>query len=44
MAIFEEIAAYVEEFGQVRRDIHAYPETAFEEIRTSDIVAESSRL
>ena len=40
MAIFEEIAAYVEEFGQVRRDIHAYPETAFEEIRTSDIVAE----
>jgi amidohydrolase len=36
----DEIAAYAEEIGEIRRDIHAHPETAFEEFRTADIVAE----
>jgi len=40
MPVKEEIAAFAEEIGQWRRDIHAHPETAFEETRTSDIVAE----
>ena len=39
MAVKEEIAAYAPEFHDLRRDIHAHPETAFEEFRTSDIVA-----
>ena len=39
MAVKEEIAAYAPEFRDLRRDIHAHPETAFEEFRTSDIVA-----
>lgn len=40
MAVKEEIAAFQDEIGVWRRDIHAHPETAFEEFRTSDIVAE----
>jgi len=40
MPVKEEIAAYAAEFGDIRRDIHAHPETAFEEFRTADIVAE----
>jgi amidohydrolase len=32
-------AAEIEELIQVRRDLHAHPETAFEEVRTADIVA-----
>ena len=40
MPIKEEIAAYADEMAAWRRDIHAHPETAFEEMRTSDIVAE----
>ncbi|MBT6275181.1 MAG: amidohydrolase [Chromatiales bacterium] len=40
MPINEEIAAFADEMGQWRRDIHAHPETAFEETRTSDIVAD----
>ena len=40
MPIKEEIAAYAEEIGEIRRDIHAHPETAFEEFRTADIVAD----
>ncbi|MBT6096067.1 MAG: amidohydrolase [Rhodospirillaceae bacterium] len=40
MAIKEEIAAFASEFGDIRRDIHAHPETAFEEFRTADIVAD----
>jgi len=39
MPIKEEIAAYADEIGEIRRDIHAHPETAFEEFRTADIVA-----
>ena len=40
MPIKEEIAAFADEMAAWRRDIHAHPETAFEEMRTSDIVAE----
>jgi amidohydrolase len=40
MAVKEEIAAFAAEMRMWRRDIHAHPETAFEETRTSDIVAE----
>lgn len=40
MPVKDEIAAYAHEFGQIRRDIHAHPETAFEEVRTADIVAD----
>ena len=35
--------AEVEELVQVRRDLHAHPELAFEEVRTSGIVAERLR-
>lgn len=40
MPIKDEIAAFAHEFRDIRRDIHAHPETAFEEFRTADIVAE----
>lgn len=40
MAIKDEIAAFAGEMQEWRRDIHAHPETAFEEFRTSDLVAE----
>lgn len=40
MAVKEEIAAFQNEIRTWRRDIHAHPETAFEEFRTSDVVAE----
>jgi amidohydrolase len=40
MAVKEEIVAFAAEMRAWRRDIHAHPETAFEETRTSDIVAE----
>ncbi|MEK9752189.1 MAG: amidohydrolase, partial [Rhodospirillaceae bacterium] len=40
MPIKDEIAAYAHEFRDIRRDIHAHPETAFEEFRTAVIVAE----
>ena len=43
MPVIEEIKAYAEEFGQIRRNIHAHPETAYEEIRTAEIVAEQLR-
>jgi len=36
-------AADLEEMVQVRRDLHAHPETAFEEVRTSALVAERLR-
>ncbi|WP_066704172.1 amidohydrolase [Celeribacter ethanolicus] len=39
----EEIAAdtaFIEKMTAIRRDIHAHPETSFEEVRTSAIVAE----
>ncbi len=36
----ELIASYREELTRIRRDIHQHPETAYEENRTADIVAE----
>ena len=33
------IGAFADELTAIRRDIHKHPETAFEEVRTSDIVA-----
>jgi amidohydrolase len=39
MNIIERIAAYQADLTGVRRDIHAHPETAFEERRTADLVA-----
>jgi len=40
MAVKSEITKFVDELTVWRRDIHAHPETAFEEFRTADIVAE----
>lgn len=40
MAVKSEITAFVDELTEWRRDIHAHPETAFEEFRTADLVAE----
>ncbi len=41
MSVIEAIAACQEELTAWRRDIHAHPETAFEEERTADIVAKA---
>jgi len=41
MSVKDEIVAFADEMAGWRRDIHAHPETAFEEARTSDIVAET---
>ncbi len=40
MAIIERIGAFHDEMTGWRRDIHKHPETAFEEVRTSQIVAD----
>lgn len=40
MPLSDKITDLAEEFVRLRRDIHAHPETAFEEFRTADIVAE----
>jgi hippurate hydrolase len=39
MAIINRIAEFQPEMAEWRRDIHAHPETAFEETRTADTVA-----
>lgn len=39
MAVINRIADYHNDMTAWRRDLHAHPETAFEETRTSDIVA-----
>src|SRR5690349_7332777 len=38
MTVINEIAAFHDEMTAWRRDLHAHPETAFEEKRTADIV------
>ncbi len=43
MPIHNSIAALKEEMTAWRRDIHAHPETAFEEVRTAGLVAERLR-
>lgn len=40
MPVIPRVLEYQDELRQIRRDIHAHPELAFEERRTSDIVAE----
>lgn len=39
MSLYPELKEWHEEFTALRRDIHAHPETAFEEFRTSDVIA-----
>ena len=39
MAVINRIAAFHQEMVEWRHDIHAHPETAFEEHRTADVVA-----
>jgi amidohydrolase len=39
MSVIERIQSYHTELTEIRRDIHAHPEIAFEEVRTSDLVA-----
>ena len=39
MPIINRIAEFRDDMTAWRRDIHAHPETAFEEVRTSDVVA-----
>src|SRR5581483_6913951 len=43
MPILNRIADFHPDMTAWRRDIHAHPETAFEEKRTSDVVAERLR-
>lgn len=40
MAIIERIKTYHADMTAWRRDIHAHPETAFEEVRTAEVVAQ----
>ena len=39
MSVIERIAGYQADLVEIRRDLHAHPETAFEERRTADVVA-----
>ena len=39
MKLLEPIVAWHHDISQIRRDIHAHPELAFEEFRTADVVA-----
>ena len=40
MAIYNRIADFHDDLSRIRRDIHAHPETAFEETRTAQVVAD----
>jgi hippurate hydrolase len=40
MEIVERVRAFHDELTAIRRDIHAHPELGFEELRTSDLVAD----
>ncbi len=40
MGVIDRIKAFHPELTDIRRDLHAHPETAFEEVRTADVVAE----
>src|SRR5215211_2210583 len=40
MHIINRIASFHDDMTAWRRDIHAHPETAFEEVRTAEVVAE----
>ncbi|MFA7588314.1 MAG: hypothetical protein WCY11_19355, partial [Novosphingobium sp.] len=39
MKVAESIVGWQSEITAIRRDIHAHPELAYEEVRTADIVA-----
>jgi hippurate hydrolase len=39
MNLVEPIIAFQSELQQIRRDLHAYPELCYEELRTADVVA-----
>jgi amidohydrolase len=40
VAIYNRIADFHDDLSRIRRDIHAHPETAFEETRTAQVVAD----
>ena len=40
MSLIDEIRVFHDEFTQIRRDLHAHPESAFQETRTAKIIAE----
>jgi hippurate hydrolase len=40
MTVLERITAYSDELVAIRRDLHAHPEIGFEEVRTSQVVAD----
>jgi hippurate hydrolase len=39
MPVIEHISRFHDDMTAWRRDLHTYPETAFKEVRTADIVA-----
>ena len=41
MKLIEPLIAWKDEMTALRRDIHAHPELAYEEVRTSDVVAKN---
>ena len=41
MKLIEPLIAWKDEMTALRRDIHAHPELAYEEVRTADVVAKS---